>query len=498
LRVCFLVNENEKWNAQSLYDIMEKSEDFYPFVVYTKLNDINKRSSFKHNLEFFKNCTKNVEVGFDIKNNKSIDLKTFSPDIVFYQQPWNIYKNQSPVHILDYALSYYFPYGIGSVNPVLKRNWKQFYIVLQKHFVFSEEEKQQCMHICKYVESNTSVVGHPKFDYIYNNNDGKKYHKKYVIYAPHHSFDKNSLLHLGTFDWNGKFILEWAKSHPELNWVFKPHPFFKNRLSTKTNMTENEIEKYYKDWTDIGTYYNDGNYFDLFKNSTCLITDCHSFLTEYFPTKNPVIHLRNPKGTEYSINNKMIMKTYYDVWNITQLKSTLEDILINGHDTKKEERFSLLNKMTIFKENSANKIIRELNKDLWRFKTILIYGTFDVLNYKQINLLKKAKDLGKYLILGLSTDEFINNKKEKSCYHTYEQRKTILENCQYIDLIIPENSWDQRISDINTYQVDVLVMENEWPNKSDFKYNYCESIYLEEKPNICLIKNIHIKNTKNN
>jgi len=498
IRVCFLVSENEKWNAQSIYDMMEKSEDFYPFIVVTHIfRNKAGRASFQHNLEFFRKCGKDVEIGYDEETKSGVDLKKFNPDIVFYQQPWQIYKNQSPEYVLDFALSYYFPYGIGSVNPVLKKFWYDFYMILQKHFVFSEAEKQQCMKLCKYVESNTSVVGHPKLDNIYNSIEQNNNQKKYVIYAPHHSFNRRSLLHLGTFNWNGEFILQWAKSHPEINWVFKPHPALKNVIIRARYMKRKEIEKYYREWAKIGILYDDGNYFDLFKNSTCLITDCHSFLTEYFPTENPVIHLRNPKGTQFSLSNKVIIKTYYDVWNNTQLKNTLEDVLINGQDPKKEDRLSLLNEMDVVKENSALKIIRELKKDLWRFETIIIYGTFDFLNYEQIQLLKKAKELGKYLIVGLSTDSYNNNIKEKSFYHNYEQRKAILENCSYVDLIIPDDSWDQKISDINKYQVDVLVLENESPKKYESMYNYCESIFLEMKPKFCIIDEKRKRNTLN-
>ena len=209
------------------------------------------------------------------------------------------------------------------------------------------------------------MVGHPKLD-VYNNYEEKNFQKKYTIYAPHFSFYEDSLLHYGTFDWSGKYILEWAKSHPELNWVFKPHPLLKKTLLRTGLMTKNEIEQYYQDWADLGVFYDDGNYFDLFKNSRCLITDCGSFLTEYFPTKNPVIHLRNPKGTDYSVNNKVIMQTYYDVWNIKQLQSLLEDVLLNKHDTKREERLYLLKKLKIGKDCCTDKIIKELKKDLRR------------------------------------------------------------------------------------------------------------------------------------
>jgi len=336
------------------------------------------------------------------------------------------------------------------------------------------------------IESNTSVVGHPKFDYVYSNYDEKNYNKKYIIYAPHHSFNKDSFLHFGTFDWNGKYILKWAKSHPELNWVFKPHPQLKSILLEKEFMTENEVEQYYKDWADLGIYYGDGNYFDLFKNSTCLITDFGSFLTEYFPTKNPVIHLRNPEGTDYTINHKIIMNTYYDVWNITQLQSSLEDILIKGNDPKQEERLSLLNKLKIGKENSSNKIINELRNDL-KFKIIITYGTFDVLHYGHINLLKRARSLGNYLIVGLSTDEF-NLSKHKKSFYSYEQRKIILEACKYVDLVIPEQSWEQKISDIKKYQVDIFTMGSDWINKFDYLKSYCEVVYLERTLNVCSTK----------
>lgn len=365
IRVCFLVTDNDKWNAQPLYEAMEKSEDFYPFIVVTRMRNLTGKSSLRYNIEFFESCCKNVKVGFDEQTNCGIDIKSFKPDIVFYQQPWDVYENQSPVHVLDDALSYYFPYAIGCVCMTLQRHINEFYLVLQKHFVFSEEDRQKCVDVCEYLDSNTTIAGHPKLD-VYANYEERNFQKKYVIYAPHHSFYEDSILCYATFDWSGKYVLEWAKSHPELNWVFKPHPLLKQALLYYGHMTADEIEKYYQDWDDLGIYYNDGNYFDLFKNSRCLITDCGSFLTEYFPTKNPVIHLRNPKGKDYSADNKKIMQTYYDVWNIQQLRSVLDEVLLNGKDIKRKERVSLLKKMEIGKYRSTDKIMSELKKDFGR------------------------------------------------------------------------------------------------------------------------------------
>lgn len=120
-------------------------------------------------------------------------------------------------------------------------------------------------------------------------------------------------------------------------------------------------------------------------------------------------------------------------------------------------------------------------------KRIITYGTFDVLHYGHINLLKRAKALGDYLIVALSTDSF-NKTKNKTSYYTYEQRKMILEACRYVDLVIPENSWEQKIEDIQTYKADVFVMGDDWAGKFDFLAPYCEVVYLPRTPDVCSTK----------
>ena len=116
-------------------------------------------------------------------------------------------------------------------------------------------------------------------------------------------------------------------------------------------------------------------------------------------------------------------------------------------------------------------------------KRVITYGTYDVLHYGHINLLKRARALGDYLIVSLSSDEF-NTIKNKKSYYTYEQRKTILEACRYVDLVIPENNWEQKIDDIKKYQADIFVMGDDWKGKFDFLKDYCEVIYLPRTPDI--------------
>ncbi len=110
-------------------------------------------------------------------------------------------------------------------------------------------------------------------------------------------------------------------------------------------------------------------------------------------------------------------------------------------------------------------------------KKVITYGTFDLFHIGHINLLKRAKELGDYLIVAVSTDEF-NAVKRKSAYHSYEERKRILEVCRYVDEVIPEMTWEQKVSDVVNNDIDVFVMGDDWEGKFDFLKQYCEVVYL--------------------
>lgn len=121
-------------------------------------------------------------------------------------------------------------------------------------------------------------------------------------------------------------------------------------------------------------------------------------------------------------------------------------------------------------------------------KKVITYGTFDLLHYGHINLLQRAKELGDYLIVALSTDEFNSGMKGKVTYFSYEERKRLLEAIRYVDLVIPEENWEQKISDVKEFKVDTFVMGNDWEGKFDFLKDYCEVVYLERTPEISTTK----------
>ena len=122
-------------------------------------------------------------------------------------------------------------------------------------------------------------------------------------------------------------------------------------------------------------------------------------------------------------------------------------------------------------------------------KRVLTYGTFDLLHYGHIELLRRAKALGDYLIVALSTDEF-NSLKGKKAYNSYDTRKKMLEAIRYVDLVIPEEKWEQKIDDVKDYKVDVVVMGSDWADSDKFDYlkDYCELIFLPRTEGISTTK----------
>ncbi|WP_386685097.1 glycerol-3-phosphate cytidylyltransferase [Loktanella sp. R86503] len=116
-------------------------------------------------------------------------------------------------------------------------------------------------------------------------------------------------------------------------------------------------------------------------------------------------------------------------------------------------------------------------------RRVITYGTFDTLHHGHIRLLRRARELGDYLIVALSTDEF-NASKGKSALFSYEERKADLEALRMVDLVIPERTWDQKVTDVRLYHADVFTMGDDWTGKFDFLKDQCEVTYFKRTPSI--------------
>ena len=163
------------------------------------------------------------------------------------------------------------------------------------------------------------------------------------------------------------------------------------------------------------------------------------------------------------------------------------DAIINGGANPRDAMMNLMNRekrseisTTINYEHALLKKGRDIG-----MKRVITYGTYDLLHYGHINLLRRAKALGDYLIVVLSSDEFNWNEKHKKTYFTYEQRKQLLESIRYVDLVIPETNWQQKRSDMHEYHIDTFVMGDDWKGKFDFlKEEGVEVVYLPRTPEI--------------
>ena len=116
-------------------------------------------------------------------------------------------------------------------------------------------------------------------------------------------------------------------------------------------------------------------------------------------------------------------------------------------------------------------------------KKVLTYGTFDLFHYGHLRILKRAKECGDHLTVAVSTDEF-NAVKGKKCVYPYEHRASIVKAIKYVDKVIPETCWEQKIEDIKKYNIDIFVMGNDWEGKFDFLKDYCQVVYLKRTKDI--------------
>lgn len=365
LNVIFLVTENQKWGYQSLYEEFEKTKEFTTVIVVFPMSAVHKNIDKHHgnwyeNYEFFQKRGMNVKLGYDATKHKYIDLKEFSPDIVFYEQPYVLPRKYKQYNVSKFALTCYCHYGIAGNSNVMKKNYK-FYNSLWKFFTAHECLKKEYSSFIVYPE--IVVSGHPKLD-VYREFNEQQNSDGYVIYAPHFSTGK-SLLHFSTFDWSGDFMLDFAFKHPEIKWIFKPHPNLKSHFINSGYKSKSEVDEYFDKWAMIGTVYTEGDYFDIFKSSRAMITDCGSFLTEYSLTGKSLLHLVSENSLPQSSLNALVASNYYKIYSQYALECHLQEIIIKENDFMKEKRVEQINKIFANQTfNSAKYIVNYLNKML--------------------------------------------------------------------------------------------------------------------------------------
>ena len=358
VKIVFYVYDETKWKCQPVYDIFERDERFEVQILVTKSaakNSDNPTYQSKEDIlkayNFFKCKQLKTELAYDIEKSKFIPFKKFKPDIIFYQHPWYVERTQGPVVCSKFALTayipYYFPMEIDGVDKKIDY-YLRFHKYVQRYYALDKKIENKLKNKMDNKGVNVKAVGYPNLDYFNNTNQTSDF----VIYSPHWTIGGLGDDY-GTFEWSGLYMLEYAKNHPEINWLFKPHPLLKKALVDTKIMTKDEAENYYEEWGNLGLKNESGDYLDLFKKSKMMITDSCSFLGEYFLTEKPLILLMSDKSQFRSLNHP-ILRTYYCARNIDDLKYFLE--ILPGNDYMKAERLKTLDELGL-KNKNASKII---------------------------------------------------------------------------------------------------------------------------------------------
>lgn len=369
--VAFCVSEIAKWKSQTLYDQLVQTETYRPLIfVYPSLLEIDSKdttidSFLERKIDFFKAKGMEVVNVWDSFSNKCVIPEVSRPDIVFYQQPWDTPPFPTPSEIADYALSFYIPYYLVNNFDLELETGQLLHRLVFGYIMQNEEHAQLCASELqkRHYAGRCLGLGHTIVDNL--TSKVAEQEEDYVIYAPHFSFPVPGVerpLFYSTFLDNGKLILEFAKQHPDIKWVFKPHPRLKCELKNTGVWSDSEVDAFYAEWAKVGIVCETPDYIEHFQRSSAMITDCGSFLTEYSCMDKPLIRLYYHKDNlpPNPILEKLY-RTFYYAHNNEELKELLESVICQHQDPNKAARHEEVVRVGLNSSDASRRIINYLH-----------------------------------------------------------------------------------------------------------------------------------------
>lgn len=372
VKVLFVTGTTAKWKCQSLYDLLAASEHYEPCICQT-ICDVESSLSHEERVAHLDLCKAfylarkmNYIEAYSRDKPQWIDLNDFDAEIVFYGQPWDVAPVQLPHHVARTALTFMVPYFVANYGDfgmdirgpfqrslfaycTLNHGWSEIY----------KENVSSVLFAARFL-----TVGHPALDYYYLCR-GEFVSDGYVIYAPHWSIDcpgNENSENYSTFLDTGKAMLAFAQAHPEVKWVFRPHPTLLSVLRRTRVWPYDEIEAYFNAWRRIGIFSSGGGYEELFMKSSVMITDCGSFLTEYACTGRPIVHLISSTAKIKPMKPSAdLYATYYQVRGLTELNDVLDEVVVRRQDPKREERLAKVRESGLLDNYAAQNILNELD-----------------------------------------------------------------------------------------------------------------------------------------
>ena len=348
INIGYISSQAELWNLNSFHKTIQKIEKYTFTVLATSNYEDNLYApevSIEHNYAFFKS------IGVPVKKLSELSGKhNINEWDIFIDQPGELSVLEQNFSIYDLVANFlicYVPYGFKVAYNVQAHFNDKLTNLAWKVFAESEWHLNQFKEHGLINASNVELSGFAKLDpYLdgavnYNMWKHKDCAKARIIWAPHWSF-AHSNWNYGTFDRYYIDLYEYAKCNPDFDWIVKPHQRLYSSIVENGLLSKSQMEEYFNKWCQLpnGKVCDGGDYIEVFKSSDVMITDCGSFLAEYLPSGNPVLHLVT--GHEkYNDIGKIIDATYYHCYNFSDLRDYLERILKNKDDPKMVERMEI-------------------------------------------------------------------------------------------------------------------------------------------------------------
>ncbi len=378
--VVFFASNLSMWRYQGIYELMKQDPRFRVTVLITPFKSFSKAEK-ESNIKALKTYFDSKGVVYEDTTlwpqERFYIRKWLDPDIMFYTQQYSnildspLDKSYFPDKLLCFA-----PYGVGSLTESWSVNTR-FHNIAWKLFYETEIFREVARNVAFNHGKNVVVVGNTNADIFLqpeHSNPWKKQsgHKKKIIWAPHFSIKQGMLLHRGSFLWLHDIMIRIAQEYSDtIQVAFKPHPKLKTVLYSLPEWGKERTDEYYKKWADMpNTQLEESAFIDLFMTSDAMIHDCASFTVEYHYSKNPCLFTTlDIQETRKPLNDLgcAALDAHYFGSSETDVRNFLDQVVIEGIDTKKEEREAFFRKYLLPPngKTAAQNIFDDIVKSIW-------------------------------------------------------------------------------------------------------------------------------------
>lgn len=382
IKVVFFVLYESMWKSDDLFRLLMQNKRFDPYIISTPYpnHPVSFSKDNQMQLElFFKSRKFPFIKGFDFDTSSWFDIKSFRPDIVFYQQPYNAgYDGFKIESLWDNCLFGYIPYCFALEKDPFFYNTLLLNICW-RYFVPSSIEADMMKSIMFNKGRNVIVSGAPMADRIMKPTIEEDYRRwkctdkslKRIIWAPHHSILPGELGYSNFLEIAEDMLDLACQYKSNVQFIFKPHPVLKRKLYKLPDWGEERTNNYYQSWANnSNTAVVEGDYVDIFKSSDAMIHDSASFTAEYLYTMHPVAYLAK-SGHEEALTDfgRNCYNLHYKLYTIQDIQAFIDNVVINGKDSLKLKREEFVNNYLLpphgrtMAENSFNEFLGNLKYD---------------------------------------------------------------------------------------------------------------------------------------